>query len=267
MRNGPFRAEVTPSEEALKILDNGIVLFWIQRPEELFLLARSGSHNRNKYHNVLHELQHVYWAWSCLCNAGVSEIVNRRETTEELVIASLFHDHNHSGGALPDSQNIERALNFVAKNFPENPRIGDLIRVTQFDGKGFPFEPETFAQKCMRDADLCAIYSQEGHRLLLGLFEEMARKRLCEFSEEEMRTAISKSENFLWEREMYTEHGKRMKDDHLASALRVFEDYAWGTWERESNLFELTPSQRAAKRAEAHVNFPIDLPFQTDLPK
>lgn len=245
-----------PSLEAIKIIENVLTY----GSSKIMLSARSGSHNFNKYHNTLHELQHVYWAWSCYMNESSS---GQKEgpSAQELVMASLFHDHNHSGGRLPDSLNIERATDFLQREWGVKEPVVKLVQVTQFDGKKFPIDPENLAERCMRDADLCSIYTQEGQRLLLGLFEEMSGKSLCDFSDDEMRIAISKSENFLWEHDMYTEHGNRMKDEHLVYALRVFEDYAWRKWEYAVNAFEPTPSQRAAARAANRGGPQIDLPI------
>lgn len=245
---------VEPSQEALKIIEKVLTY----DSSRILLSARSGSHNFNKYHNTLHELQHVYWAWSCYTNES-SDGPKEGPSAQDLVMASLFHDHNHSGGKLKDFQNIERATEFLQREWGAKEPIVKLVQVTQFDGKQFPIEPENLAERCMRDADLCSIYTQEGHRLLLGLFEEMSQKPLREFSDDEMRTAISRSENFLWGHDMYTEHGKRMKDEHLASALQVFEDYAWCKWEYSVNAFEPTPSQRAAARSANRNQSGLDL--------
>lgn len=223
----PRSGRIEPSEEALRILKN----VFPDSHEKLLLMAHSGSHNFNKYHNTLHELQHVYWAWSCFVNdPGVD---SDRWILEDLVVASLFHDHNHSGGNVTDDINIERATNFLKRGMGVSDRVLDLIRVTQFTDGKFPIEPKTLSEKCMRDADLMTIYSIEGHHLVIGLFEEMSGKNFGDFTENEVKETLSKNENFLWGHEMFTEHGMRMKFEHLHHALRSFETYAWRMWEFE----------------------------------
>lgn len=221
------RSDVVPSQEALKIIEN----VHMSSRDRLMLMARSGSHNLNSYHNTLHELQHVYWAWSCYVNESAPDGPKEGPNAQDLVMASLYHDHNHSGGRLPDAQNIERAVEFVQREWNVKEPILKLIQVTQFNGEGFPVDPENLAERCMRDADLMSIYSQEGHRLLLGLFEEMSGKPFREFSEDQVRDSISRSENFLWLHDMYTDHGRRMKDEHLSHSLKVFDAYVWRNYE------------------------------------
>jgi hypothetical protein len=34
---------------------------------------------------------------------------------------------------------------------------------------------------------------------------------------------------------MYTDHGKRMRDEHLVGQLRKFEDYVWRQWKYETD--------------------------------
>lgn len=223
-----MRAEVYPSQEAVKIIES----LYPSMHDRMLLMARSGSHNFNKYHNTLHELQHVYYAWSCYVNeASVDQ--KEGQTASDLVMASLFHDHNHSGGMVTDDKNIERATTFLKREWNVKDPILNLIRVTQFTNGQFPIGPETLAEQCMRDADLMTIYSREGQRLVIGLFEEMSKKNFGEFTEDEVLEMLSKNENFLWKHEMFTEHGTRMKNEHLLHAIRRFESYAWQNWEFE----------------------------------
>jgi hypothetical protein len=79
------------------------------------------------------------------------------------------------------------------------------------------------------------IYSQEGFRLMVGLFEEMSGKTISKFTEEETRDAISKTHSFLFAQKMYTSHGKRMRDEHLRGQLQKFEDYVWRQWTYETD--------------------------------
>jgi hypothetical protein len=223
------RAEVSPSEQALIILENVLTF----SRDKLMLLAKSGTHNLNPYHNTLHELQNCYYSWSCYVNESGGD--KSGPGVQELIQAALFHDHNHSGGLLRDDKNVERAVEFVQRELSLKEPVVRIIETTQFyDGK-FPIDPTNLAEKCIRDADLMTIYSNEGFRLMLGLFEEMTGKSLKQFSEDETRGAIERTHSFLFDQTMYTDHGKRMRDEHLVGQLRKFEDYVWRQWKYETD--------------------------------
>jgi hypothetical protein len=224
------RGEVSPSEQALTILQN-VLTFSV---EKYILLARSGTHNLNPYHNTLHELQNCYYSWSCYVNESAGD--RSGPGVAELLGASLFHDHNHSGGILRDDKNVERAVEFAGRELNMKDPALRIIHVTQFvDGK-FPVEPTNLAERCIRDADLMTIYSQEGFRLTLGLFEEMSGKPLSKFTESEITGAVKKTEEFLMAQTMYTDHGKRMRDEHLFGQIRKFGDYVERQWKYETDF-------------------------------
>jgi hypothetical protein len=228
---GSYRArlDVVPSEQAMTILEKVLQNISI---EKLMLLANSGSHNLNPYHNTLHELQNVYYSWSCYVNESAGD--RSGPGIQELIPGSLFHDHNHSGGILRDDLNVKRAVEFAARELSLKPPVLRIIECTQFvDGK-FPIEPTNLAERCIRDADLMTIYSQEGFRLTLGLFEEMSGKPISKFTEGELMSAIKRTEEFLMAQTMYTDHGNRMRDEHLVRQLRKFGDYAGRQWKYET---------------------------------
>jgi hypothetical protein len=223
-------AEVSPSEQAIKILGS-----YHSNTEKLLLLANSGSHVLNKYHNVLHELQNVYYAWSCYMNESGPDRTG--PIISALLYASLFHDHNHSGGILSDEYNVARAVEFAQRELNLKDGILDIIRCTQFvDGK-FPIEPTNLAERCIRDADLMTVYSYEGHQLTVGLFEEILRKPFSLFTDNEIQECLSRNENFLFAQTMYTDHGNRMRDTHLIRQLENLQDYVWEL--RNSHRFGL----------------------------
>ncbi len=222
------RIEITPSEQALAILESVLTF----KHDQLLLLANSGSHNLNPYHNTLHELQNVYYSWSCYANESSGDRTGPE--IPELLQASLFHDHNHSGGVLRDDRNVERAVEFAQRQVLLQQPALRIIEVTQFvDGK-FPVDPTNLAERCIRDADLMTIYSQEGFRLMIGLFEEVRRKPLSQLGEGELRDILSLNESFLQAQTMYTDHGNRMRDEHLISQLRKFADYVWHKFRYET---------------------------------
>ncbi len=225
------RVEVTPSEQALTILETVVQNISTER---LMLLANSGTHNLNPYHNTLHELQNVYYAFSCFVNTRA--LIDNGPLIADLVVASLFHDHNHSGGILRDDRNVARAIEFAGRELSLKESVLRIIECTQFvDGK-FPIEPTNLAERCIRDADLMTIYSQEGFRLMLGLFEEMSGKPLSKFAESEITGALERTVEFLTAQTMYTDHGNRMRDEHLTGQLRKFGDYVERQWKYETDF-------------------------------
>lgn len=223
--------EIIPSEQALIILESTVRNISLER---LMLLAHSGSHNLNPYHNTLHELQNVYYSFSCFQND--STLGDKGPQVADLVQAALFHDHNHSGGVVTDDKNIERAVDFVQRELIFKDPASNIIRCTQFLKGEFPVEPTNLAERCIRDADLMTIYSQEGFRLMLGLFEEMSKKPLNKFSESEVRDALKNTWNFLTAQKMYTDHGNRMRDEHLASQVKKFCEFVWQRFKYETEF-------------------------------
>ncbi len=222
------RTEIIPSEQAISVMESVLGF----GHEKLLLMARSGSHNLNPYHNTLHELQNVYYSWSCYVNESAGD--RSGPGIAELLRASMFHDHNHSGGLLRDDRNVERAVEFAQREVGLGTPALRIIKVTQFvDGK-FPIEPTNLAEKCIRDADLMTIYSKEGFRLMLGLFEEFHSKPFARFTDKEIEDTISLNDRFLRTQTMYTDHGNRMREEHLHAQLRKFEEYVWHTFSCET---------------------------------
>jgi hypothetical protein len=203
--------------------------------EELLAFAQSGNHWMNPYHNVVHCLQHVYWSNACFRNSRRHpHQLNDIERVLEwpLALASLLHDHNHSGGRYSDTENIKNTLAVLEElryifshgiYTPEIDLIGQLIQVTEFDSvsKGFPNEPLHIGEDCMRDADLMTIYSSEGRDLLIELPTEMG-KPVNQMTTHERNDFIDASAKFLRDAKMYTTYGRRVKDLYLESCLKEF---------------------------------------------
>jgi hypothetical protein len=147
-----------------------------------------------------------------------------------ILIASLFHDHNHSGGRLTDDQNVKRAQHFVHYTIGQErvtsdmggfgfSTLKDAISCTRFVDGRFPEEPTSLEAKCLRDADLMSIYSNEGRHLLLGLLQELGwtRDTLADVA-----IIMERQTKFLTEAKMYTSFGTFMKDHYLKDALDAF---------------------------------------------
>lgn len=216
-----------PSGSAVSILND---LFDKNAVSRLMILACSGHHVHNPYHNLDHELQHLYFANACAVN---SCIIDEREL-RHLAVASLFHDHNHSGGKQSDAENISNALFFVeqvcrsinrlnkAEQLLDAQRILPLIEVTQFNGRaGFNREPQNPLEKAMRDADLMSIYTEEGRTILLGLASEFGAP-WSSLKTSEKQDSLDRNAEFLRTADMYTKYGQRMKTLYLENSLKDF---------------------------------------------
>jgi hypothetical protein len=226
LRPTTFPGELVPSQLGLNIVESHFTL------DDIMRLVQSGSHNLNPYHNTIHELQHVYWSHACAVNSNGPD--EDHFIAEHLALASLFHDHNHSGGTRLDPVNIERALEFIKVHFPfVDARFESLIKVTEFVNGKWPQEPESFEEKCMRDADLMSIYTREGRRLLIGLFEELGAGLTHDLKKDEVVKLLCKNAEFLWGSEMFTSFGKQMKADHLERSLKDFERQVWSRYRYE----------------------------------
>lgn len=127
--------------------------------------------NNNPYHNLYHELtvlKNVYMISKSL-NIGNKE-------TKMLLIASLFHDFDHSGGKLKDdSKNIELAVNAFKKYTLENEKDTEYI-ISLINSTKFPYDEKqelTTSEKILRDADLLqSCETNFTQQILLGLNKE-----------------------------------------------------------------------------------------------
>lgn len=210
-------ASLEPSSEGVDL----IAYYFPDDYERLIFLARSGSHMQNPYHNLHHEFSCVYWAHACAMNSKESGVTTNLNA---LILAALFHDHNHSGGRTSDLENIRRATSFVGyrlQDLVSNSTLqnaSSIIRCTEFTDGKFPHEPATFMHQCMRDADLMSIYSAEGRQLLIGLGLEMGFNFMSDHDK-----FIEQTSKFLTGACMYTEYGQYMQSTFLKDCLLALE--------------------------------------------
>jgi hypothetical protein len=201
---------------------------------QLLSLAQSGFHKLNPYHNLDHELAVVYYSNACYVNeAGAtgetSLSADPSLRKRELAIAALFHDHNHSGGRTNDLLNVKRAIDFinsdefrrVISDGYSPARIEATISCTTFHEGVFTYVPRSFVQKCIRDADLMSIYTEEGRTLLVGLFKEMGTN-LLSLDSDAITKKLEANYQFLDKAKMYTQYGEYMKSFFLRDACDKF---------------------------------------------
>ena len=152
---------------------------FISRVTRLPLLAAHivRAYNSCPYHNSAHAA-HV--ADCCLALAKHESVTNDNGRLE-LLFASLMHDAGHSGGELPDSENVKRAIaqaRIIHGVFDLGLNIDiatRLIAVTEFDAEKqtFVHKPETKLEMIIRDADLLGFTSPAWPEMAAGLFDEV----------------------------------------------------------------------------------------------
>jgi hypothetical protein len=138
----------------------------------LKVLLKENKSNNLPYHNFYHSLCVAY---NC---AQISDSLSFSfEETRLMVIASLFHDFNHSGGKLPDSENVKNAIeafkNFSLESEEDNNFIIDVIKATEY-----PYvisdEELTKYQMVIRDVDLMQTFEKNYlQQNVIGLMEEL----------------------------------------------------------------------------------------------
>ena len=168
----------------------------------------TNSANNAPYHNLNHLLtvtRHCYEALKY-------ENLLGEDTAEELLMAALFHDYDHSMGKLTDKLNVGFAK-YHLKEFIVNEEIDLDITVMEniISATEYPYviasEDLNIYQKIIRDADLCQIYEYDWlKQCIFGLSEEM------ELTVAELVTGQIK---FLESIEPLTEYGKYMHNKHF----------------------------------------------------
>lgn len=111
----------------------------------------------NPYHNFRH-MCHVLWMCYLAC-IFYSKVLTKCQI-RNLLIASLFHDFNHTGKTGPDRVNIDRALTALRKHIDaedtvESENIEALIKISEWPHT-IPTGKLTLSGQILRDAD----YSQ-----------------------------------------------------------------------------------------------------------
>lgn len=206
--------------------------------EAVHRLASLGFHVDHPYHNLDHELMVLGAATACAIHENEEDPLSFA-----LVAACMMHDHNHSGGLTTDDFNILRAVDFVRSAafrqvvidpIKDLKRLQDsfindvvsLIECTEYSRGTFKIEtPTTLAERCIRDADLFAIYQDNAAEWVYNLYVEMGQ------ANPDARIGLDKffvrNCEFLRNAPMYTKYGSWLKQARLERQLRkVEQDFA-----------------------------------------
>lgn len=201
---------------------------------DVFKYTELGTHAVNPYHNPLH----CYAVFEIAFNYFKEEPIKRSGKVKAyytLLLASLFHDYNHSGKSIKeikDIDNINKAI-LGLKDFKYQLKLisdSELIwAIDDFDVKTivkdtislikttevqlidnrlvFPNEPENYMAKCLRDADVTMAFSSLGSYLIKGLAKEMGVPYDKQFKENQI--------NFISSIKLYTPTAERLRQDYL----------------------------------------------------
>lgn len=148
----------------------------------IVFIIKNNKSNNLPYHGIDH-LFEVYNDCKTLIDFSQMDQFSLNEDSEEvnyeteLLIAALFHDYNHSGGKLKDSENIEIAIK-GCKEFLDTidydlnfDVIESVIKATEYPS---PLKGDlTIEQKIIQDADMCYLLNDIAIvKLYYGLREE-----------------------------------------------------------------------------------------------
>jgi len=205
---------------AINLLDSvGLIQLWAD-------VQKHNYADSLPYHNEQHLLNMVSWCGKLYLS---DSLAFDKGQLKLLLAAACLHDVNHSGGLLPDYQNIAEAFLFIdgaVANIkdPETREwlrfnkdaIKNLIRVTEFP---FIHEPTTSLQKMLRDADILQNFSGQACKYLNGLWQEFTRSGNVLTAEE----LIRRQEVFMDTVVFYTYTGQAIK---ATVGKQVFEEQA-----------------------------------------
>lgn len=146
--------------------------------EKLFEFAMTRNKSANgPYHNAEHGFEVARLAYG-LASMVKHDFAERKA----LFVAGLFHDFNHSLGALPDSENISIAQQGLATALVHHKqelpsRLQRFIAFESIAATQYPYVPLNFAFKelcaLLRDADRLQILTLKWRSQIKGLGKEM----------------------------------------------------------------------------------------------
>jgi hypothetical protein len=143
----------------------------------LFFHAKNTRHPYHNFRHMFHVFYHCYQA-----AVFYGEKLSRREV-RNLLVASLFHDFDHSGQLGDDDLNIEKAIRGLRKYATEADRphlhdIETLIRITEYPYR-IPSSNLDLLCQILRDADVSqALNPAWIQQVVFGLSDEWGKSAL-----------------------------------------------------------------------------------------
>lgn len=176
-----------------------------------YIINNSKSNNA-PYHNINHMLtvtRNVYDALDYL-------FMLEDERCEELLLAALFHDYNHSMGKEKDDYNVTEAKKGL-RDFLESENLEMDIEFMEsiLDATEYPYKIShhqlNFYQKLIRDCDLCQVFEYDWlKQCVFGLSLEMG------FTFKEL---LAGQKKFLQSITFLTDYGLHMEELYFKKAI------------------------------------------------
>lgn len=171
-------------------------------------LLKYNKSNLAPYHNLNHMLTVMKHCWDAM---DFMNLLNR-DKVEEMLVAAMFHDYNHSMGKRDDAYNISQAkegLKYFVK-FNTNMKLDLEFMFKIIDATQYPYVLQDHElnvyQSIIRDADLMQILEPDWmSHVILGLCDEM------HYPLDELMVGEKK---FLRNITMITPYGKYMQKMH-----------------------------------------------------
>lgn len=190
------------------------------------VLFRHATNLYHPYHNLRHMCSVLYLCYEALKFYGHDAIPH--PYARALLIAAIFHDFDHTGEAVADEVNIDRAIAALRHHIlPEDRPYLDLIeshiRITEYPHK-VPHGELSLTQQILRDADMAdALSSGWIQHVILGLSKELNIERLEMLGKEE--EFLSKLHfNTVWARDRYPQVAIESKQDEVQDLLDILNE-------------------------------------------
>ena len=178
----------------------------------LFLLKYNKS-NGNTYHGINHLLSVTYNSWEIIRSMHELYHFDIILNEEELLIASMFHDFNHTGKIGPDSVNIKLAIDGVNEFIIANNLSNDLncdVIINIIKSTEFPYKniPNSILECIIRDADMAYVYNDINFMSFsnFGLGSEYNKFN----NVNDIKSWIEGQMQFINNMECYTEYAKKL---------------------------------------------------------
>jgi len=195
--------------EAIEVINK---LDYLQKAFKYILL--NSKSNNNPYHDLNHLLTVMKWCYHGAKYEGISG-----KPLKELLIASIFHDVNHSGGKKSDEENIKDAKK-IMKKFIESEKIDvDVYSMNEIlDATQFPYVIDAkdlnIRQAIIRDADIMQIYQYNWiQQNIYGLAQELS----IDFID-----FLKPQKKFMDSAEFNTEWGRNLKKEKWGDVIKQF---------------------------------------------
>lgn len=210
----------------------------IIKSEDVYLkafkyISLKSKSNNLPYHNIDHLVMVFNNAYSSANYYKLDETV-RPNAIKELCLSALFHDTNHSGGELSDSENVENSKNFFKEFWLEyngelsdedkemEEMILDIISSTEYPHKDMDL---SIQHKLIRDCDMMS-FNQDNHTYstIYGLGTEFGVDVKTQVKNQILFTLTLRDKLYTdWAKsKLENKYGKLMND--LSSLSDLFKD-------------------------------------------